>query len=69
MIEVIGKEGCAKCDMVKSLLDKRGIKYLYTNSSEDNTGYLKEKILKENDGRYPMILIDNEIVSLKDVLK
>lgn len=66
MIEVIGKKGCSKCTMVKSLLEKRGIPFKYLRV-EDNDA-LRNKVMAENQGMYPMIIRDNEVVRLQDVL-
>ena len=70
MLEVYGKKDCARCSQVKSLLDKRGIEYEYTDMFGDmvDTEYYLYKVMHENKRLYPLILEDGEVVQLSEVL-
>jgi len=68
MIVIVGKKSCSKCEMVKKLLTKRSIEFNYIDIDSDNSGKLLDRVIKENDSHYPMILKDDKVVSLKDVL-
>jgi glutaredoxin len=69
MIEIYGKDGCSKCQMVKSIFDKKGIAYIYKSIDKmDNIEDIREMVMKQNDGMYPLILKDGNVVSFKDVI-
>jgi arsenate reductase-like glutaredoxin family protein len=69
MINIYGKHGCARCESVKSLLDKRGIIYSYQLIEEMKyQDHIKDLITIDNQGMYPLIMNDDKVVSLKDVL-
>ena len=74
MIRIIGKKNCAKCTMVKELLSKRNIEFTYITLDDwveeypEQSQRILDDIYKRNDGRYPIIYKDGNIVSLKDVL-
>lgn len=68
-VEIYGKHGCSRCVSVKNLIDKRGIDYIYT-SIEDMKypDKIRDLVILDNNGMYPLLMINGEVVSLKDVL-
>ena len=72
MILVIGTENCKQCKMTKSILDKKEIEYTYKLSNEisDNefNKYLS-KARKKGLMNSPLIIKDEEIITLEDVIK
>lgn len=69
MLNVYGKKHCSRCKQVTSLLEKRGIEYQYYDIFEVNTEYYTHLLMKYNKGIYPLIMKDDEVMTLSDVLK
>jgi len=72
MLLVIGTQNCKKCNMTKSILDKESIEYTYKLSSEIpeeefNTYINKAKI--KGILNFPLIIKNDEIITLEDVVK
>jgi len=69
MINIYGKRGCARCESVKNLLDKRGILYSYQLIEDMNyQDHIRDLVTIDNNGMYPLIMNEDKVVSLKDVL-
>lgn len=72
MLLVIGTQNCSKCNMVKSILNNKGIEYIYKLNNEIPEGkfniYLeKAKVLGLMN--FPLIIKDEEIITLEDIVK
>lgn len=69
MINIYGKRGCGRCDMVKSIIDKRGIPYTYETIEDlKYPDHIRDLVNSDNNGMYPLLMKDGEVVSFKDVL-
>lgn len=72
MLLVIGTEHCAKCKMTKSILDKNEIKYTYKLnneiSKEEFNKYINEARVKGLMS-FPLIINNDEIITLKDIVE
>ena len=72
MLLVIGTEHCAKCKMTKSILDKNNIEYTYKLSNEISkekfNEYMNEAKIKGLMS-FPLIINNNEIITLKDIVE
>ncbi len=68
MLDLYGAKGCARCDQVKSLLDKREIKYNYHNIEDEDTNYYLDIIEQENNSMFPLIIKDKKVLSLSEAL-
>ena len=72
MIQVIGKENCGACMMVKRVLTAKGVEFEYS-LLEDKEQEEQEQIIKmaEEQGKMsmPFIIKDGELVSLQEVLR
>ena len=70
MIKVIGTQGCSRCMMTKNILTKKNIDFTYdlitSLSQEDQNKYIK---LAQDKGfmNFPIIIKNNEIVTLEDI--
>jgi glutaredoxin len=70
MVLIVGNPNCTRCEMVKSVLDNKNIKYEYKNmidfSSEEKSHYLE---LAEHAGQtsFPLIIQDNKLITLQEV--
>ena len=70
MILVIGAENCSRCNMTKTILTNKKIKFEYQllNSlpPEEQTNYLE--IAEENNQMsFPLIFKDNELTTLQNL--
>ncbi len=66
MYLIIGKEKCNQCNILKNLLDEKGIRYSYLDKeelSQATTGYLKMYCTS-----YPMILKISHFSCFNDCL-
>lgn len=68
---VIGKQNCSRCDMTKNILHKKEIEFEYVSmedlSKEDRIKY-KKMNMSAGIMEFPIIIVDNEAVSLQEVL-
>ena len=70
MIKLIGKKDCNRCQMTKSILENRNIKFEYILfddlSNDDKTKYLN--MAQENNMiELPLILKDECLITLQEI--
>ena len=70
MLKIIGTKNCSRCIMIKSILDKKNIKYEYNIleelSEEDINKYIgMAKIAGLNS--MPLIIKDGELITIQEV--
>ena len=72
MILIIGTQNCSKCSMTKAILDKKEIEYEYklnNEISEDKFNTYLEKAKIKGLMNFPLIVKDEEIITLEDIVK
>lgn len=72
MLKVIGKNNCSRCDMVKNILNNKGIEFEYELMEELGCDEKKEymKMARENGiMEFPLIYIDSELKSLDELVE
>lgn len=71
LIQVIGKESCSRCEMVKTMLINKKIDFSYTTLDELEDD-LKKVYLKEARTKglmnLPLIIKDNTVIDLKEAI-
>ena len=68
-VKIYGKNGCSRCISVKNIIENRGIPFVYTSIDDMKyPDHIKDLIVTDNNGMYPLLMIDDKVVSLKDVL-
>ena len=67
MYKIYGKRDCSRCDQVKNILNKRNIDYEYFDISTEDK-YIIKLIREKNNNLYPLIMNNDEVVSLSYVL-
>ncbi len=72
MLLIIGTQNCSKCKMTKSILDKKGIEYTYKLNeeltNEEFFNYM-EQARNKRLMNFPLIIKDEEIITLEDIVK
>jgi len=70
MVRVIGQLGCVNCEIIKQTLKKKGIKFSYeifSELSEDEQLNFKELALEKGLLKMPLIIKDNEIMTISEL--
>ncbi|MCD3216922.1 glutaredoxin [Clostridium botulinum C] len=71
MIKIIGNEGCTACEMVKYLLNKKGVEYTYeslSDLSEDERQSLINQAQSNNMTDLPLIFKDGVQIEKSEIL-
>ena len=72
MLLIIGSQNCSKCKMTKSILDKKNIEYTYklnNEISQEEFNIYMDKARIKGLMNFPLIIKDEEIITLEDVVK
>lgn len=70
MVRVIGSKGCINCEITKQTLKKKGIEFSYellTELPEDEQTKLNELATNKGLLKMPLILNDNELVTIAEI--
>lgn len=71
MVRLIGSKGCSRCEMVKNILNSRGIDYdyiLFEDLSEEDKKRIRKEAVEKGLMSMPIIQKDGVIVSIKDLM-
>lgn len=71
MIKLIGKNGCNRCQMTKTILDNNNIKYEYILLEDLETKEQDKYIqlaTEYNMVELPLIVIDNKLKTLQEII-
>lgn len=71
MITVIGNQGCSRCTQTKNILTQKGIEFTYKLFNDFSNNEQEEIMINaQNKGQtnFPIILKNNEIITLEDVI-
>lgn len=66
MLKVIGKDNCSSCEMTKTILDNKGIKYEYLLF--EDLGKEFQTSLKKAFRSFPILLKDRKATTLQEVI-
>ena len=72
MLLIIGSQNCKVCKMTKSILDKKEIKYTYklnNEISQDEFNLYMDKAKIKGLLNFPLLIQNEEIITLEDVVK
>jgi glutaredoxin len=72
MLLIIGTKNCPRCKMTKSVLNNKDIEYEYKLNDEISKKELDlylEKAKEKGLMNFPLIIKDEEIITVEDIIK
>lgn len=68
MVQVIGKENCGRCSVVKNILKSKGIEFEYKLKEEiEDSNSLISRASEAGVRSFPMIIKDGQFTDLQSV--
>ncbi|MCE5220018.1 MAG: hypothetical protein LLF98_01820 [Clostridium sp.] len=71
MILIIGTQNCSRCNMTKTILDKKNIEYTYKLSNDISKEELNEYMKKARIKgllNFPLIIKNDEIIEVQEII-